>query len=513
MLYPIGIQNFEKLREGGYTYIDKTGLIYRLVSTGTYYFLSRPRRFGKSLLTSTLESYFQGRRDLFEGLAISGLETEWNEYPVLHIDFSGSAYTSVGEFHKKLTTMLGRMESEYGISDDSDNYGVRLDNILSAANKSTGRQVVVLIDEYDKPIVDNLTEPDLMNVFRLKLQGLYSVIKANDGKIRFAFLTGVSKIGKMSVFSGLNNLRDISMLPEYSSICGISESELHSYFDESVSELASSTRETKEECYVHLKEMYDGYHFCEDSEGMYNPFSLLNTFANRKYGEYWFETGTPTLLVDVMKKTTFDVTRIEEQETTAPVLSGVDSILDNPVPLFFQTGYLTVKDYDPSFGIYSLGFPNREVKNGFLNFLMKYYVPVTVNNEGMLIYRLCKSLMGGDAEGFMNLLDSLFSNTSYQIQGDVEKDFQYAMYIILELMGLHVEVERTTSNGRIDMLIKTKEYIYIIEIKVDSTADAALRQIEDKGYARPFTSDSRRLYEIGVSFSTGTRRIEDWKIR
>ncbi|MBO5193945.1 MAG: PD-(D/E)XK nuclease domain-containing protein, partial [Bacteroidales bacterium] len=231
-----------------------------------------------------------------------------------------------------------------------------------------------------------------------------------------------------------------------------------------------------------------------------------------KYGEYWFETGTPTLLVDVMKKTTFDVTRIEEQETTAPVLSGVDSILDNPVPLFFQTGYLTVKDYDPSFGIYSLGFPNREVKNGFLNFLMKYYVPVTVNNEGMLIYRLCKSLMGGDAEGFMNLLDSLFSNTSYQIQGDVEKDFQYAMYIILELVGLDVEVERTTSNGRMDMLIKTKEYIYVIEIKVDSTADAALRQIEDKGYARPFTSDSRRLYEIGVSFSTATRRIEDWKV-
>ncbi len=513
MLYPIGIQNFAKLREGGYTYIDKTGLIYRLVSTGTYYFLSRPRRFGKSLLTSTLESYFQGRSDLFEGLAISGLETEWNEYPVLHIDFSGVAYKASDVLGKVLDQFLSDWEALYGVAASSDLPGLRFQRVIDAACEKTGRQVVVLIDEYDKPIVDNLTEPDLMNIFRSQLQGFYSVLKAKDGKVRFAFLTGVSKIGKMSVFSGLNNLRDISMLPEYSSICGISESELHSYFDESVSELASSTRETKEDCYSHLKEMYDGYHFCEDSEGMYNPFSLLNTFANRKYGEYWFETGTPTLLVDVMKKTTFDVTRIEEQETTAPVLSGVDSILDNPVPLFFQTGYLTVKDYDPSFGIYSLGFPNREVKNGFLNFLMKYYVPVTVNNEGMLIYRLCKSLMGGDAEGFMNLLDSLFSNTSYQIQGDVEKDFQYAMYIILELMGLHVEVERTTSNGRIDMLIKTKEYIYIIEIKTDSTADAALRQIEDKGYARPFTSDPRRLYEIGVSFSTGTRRIEDWKIR
>ena len=513
MLYPIGIQNFADLRTKGFVYVDKTAQIYNLVKGGKYYFLSRPRRFGKSLLTSTLESYFQGRRDLFEGLAISGLETEWNEYPVLHIDFSGSAYTSVGEFHKKLTTMLGRMEAEYGISDDSDNYGVRLDNILSAANKSTGRQVVVLIDEYDKPIVDNLTDSELMNAFRVKLQGLYSVLKANDGKIRFAFLTGVSKIGKMSVFSGLNNLRDISMLPEYSSICGISESELHDYFDESVSELASNTGETKEECYAHLKEMYDGYHFCEYSEGMYNPFSLLNTFAGRKYGEYWFETGTPTLLVDVMKKTTYDITLLGSQDVAVESLNGVDSIFEDPVPLFFQTGYLTVKSYEPMVGLYTLGFPNREVKDGFMRFMIRYYL--NTSNASTSVARVMKMklcLFRGDACGFMSELESFFSGISYQIQGDVEKDFQYAMYIILELVGLDVEVERTTSNGRIDMVIKTKGYIYIIEIKTDSSADAALQQIEDRGYARPFASDSRKLYKIGVSFSTATRRIEDWKV-
>jgi hypothetical protein bacD2_03749 len=513
MLYPIGIQNFEKLREGGYTYIDKTGLIYRLVSTGTYYFLSRPRRFGKSLLTSTLESYFQGRRDLFEGLAISGLETEWNEYPVLHIDFSGVAYKASDVLGKVLDQFLSDWEALYGVAASSDLPGLRFQRVIDAACEKTGRQVVVLIDEYDKPIVDNLTEPELMNVFRSQLQGFYSVLKAKDGKVRFAFLTGVSKIGKMSVFSGLNNLRDISMLPEYSSICGISESELHSYFDESVSELASSTRETKEECYVHLKEMYDGYHFCEDSEGMYNPFSLLNTFANRKYGEYWFETGTPTLLVDVMKNTTYDITLLGSQDVTVESLNGVDSILDNPVPLFFQTGYLTVKDYEPMVGLYTLGFPNREVKDGFMRFMIRYYL--NTSNASTSIARVMKMklcLFRGDASGFMSELESFFAGISYQIQGDVEKDFQYAMYIILELVGLDVEVERTTSNGRMDMLIKTKDYIYIIEIKVDSTADAALRQIDEKGYARPFASDSRKLYRIGVSFSTATRRIEDWKV-
>lgn len=513
MLYPIGIQNFADLRTKGFVYVDKTAQMYNLVKGGKYYFLSRPRRFGKSLLTSTLESYFQGRRDLFEGLAISGLETEWDEYPVLHIDFSGAAYKSSDVLDKVLDQFLSEWETLYGVTDSSDIPGLRFQRIIDAAFAQTGRQVVVLIDEYDKPIVDNLTEPELMDSFRNQLQGLYGVLKAKDGKIRFAFMTGVSKIGKMSVFSGLNNLRDISMLPEYSSICGISESELHDYFDGSVSELADNTGETKEDCYFHLKEMYDGYHFCEYGEGMYNPFSLLNTFAGRKYGEYWFETGTPTLLVDVMKKTTFDITLLGNQDVTVESLNGVDSILDNPVPLFFQTGYLTIKGYEPTVGLYTLGFPNREVKDGFMRFMIRYYL--NTSNASTSVARVMKMklcLFRGDACGFMSELEAFFAGVSYQIQGDAEKDFQYAMYVILELLGLDVEVERTTSNGRIDMLIKTKDFIYLIEIKIDSTADAALRQIDEKGYVRPFASGSRKLYRIGVSFSTGTRRIEEWKV-
>lgn len=513
MLYPIGIQNFEKLREGGFVYVDKTEHIFRLVSTGAYYFLSRPRRFGKSLLTSTIEAYFQGKRELFSGLAIDRLENEWVEHPIMHIDFSGVAYKSPDVLMKVLDQFIAGWEHMYGVEASSDVPGLRFQKVIDAAAEKTGRKVVVLIDEYDKPIVDNISEPELMETFRAQLQGFYSTLKAKDGQIRFCFLTGVSKIGKMSVFSGLNNLRDISMLPEYNDICGISENELHMYFDGSVDELAQANAMSKDECYAKLRDMYDGYDFCGNSgQGMYNPFSLLNTFAGKHFGSYWFETGTPTLLVDVMKKTTFDVTRIEGQKTSAPVLGGINSIFENPVPLFFQTGYLTIKKYDPSFGLYTLGFPNREVKDGFLNFLADYYVPVRPGEGASLIYDLYGALTEGRPEDFMEILDSLFSNVSYQIQGNAEKDFQYAMYIILELLGLHVEVEHSTSNGRIDMLVSTKDFIYVIEIKVDSSADAALRQIEEKGYARPFTSDPRMLWEIGVNFSTADRRIEGWKV-
>ena len=513
MLYPIGIQNFEKIRKEGFVYVDKTALIHRLATTGTYYFLSRPRRFGKSLLMSTIETYFKGKKELFKGLALEQLEKDWTEYPVLHLDLTGSKYMNSGDLNDILNLNLNRWESEYGVTTRYSTLSVRFQAVIDAAYEKTGRQVVILIDEYDKPIVDNLGNPELADDFKKTLQGFYSVLKAKDGQIRFGFLTGVSKIGKLSVFSGLNNLRDISMLPEYSDICGISEEDLHKYFDESVEELAVSNQLSKEDCYGKLKDMYDGYHFSEESVGMYNPFSLLNTFSSNKFKEYWFETGTPTLLVNVMKQTSFDVTTLSDQvEVSVEDLSGMQDIINRPIPLFFQTGYLTIKDYDKEFDIYTLGFPNDEVKNGFLKFIFSYYVPVNPAEGNTTTAKLAKALRTGSPDMFMRTLEALFANTTYQIQGDAEKNFQYAMYIIMELVGEYVQAERTTSNGRIDLLLQTKDYIYIVELKIDNTADAALQQIEDKGYAKPFVNDPRKLFKIGVSFSTADRRIEDWKV-
>ena len=513
MLYPIGIQNFEKIRKEGFVYVDKTALIHRLATTGTYYFLSRPRRFGKSLLMSTIETYFKGKKELFKGLALEQLEKDWTEYPVLHLDLNGSKYMNSGDLNDILNLNLNRWESEYGVTTRYSTLSVRFQAVIDAAYEKTGRQVVILIDEYDKPIVDNLGNPELADDFKKTLQGFYSVLKAKDGQIRFGFLTVVSKIGKLSVFSGLNNLRDISMLPEYSDICGISEEDLHKYFDESVEELAVSNQLSKEDCYGKLKDMYDGYHFSEESVGMYNPFSLLNTFSSNKFKEYWFETGTPTLLVNVMKQTSFDVTTLSDQvEVSVEDLSGMQDIINRPIPLFFQTGYLTIKDYDKEFDIYTLGFPNDEVKNGVLKFIFSYYVPVNPAEGNTTTAKLAKALRTGSPDMFMRTLEALFANTTYQIQGDAEKNFQYAMYIIMELVGEYVQAERTTSNGRIDLLLQTKDYIYIVELKIDNTADAALQQIEDKGYAKPFVNDPRKLFKIGVSFSTADRRIEDWKV-
>ena len=512
MLYPIGIQNFDSLREGDYIYVDKTDKIHSLASTGKYYFLSRPRRFGKSLLVSTLKAYFEGKRELFHGLAIESLEKEWIQYPVLHISLGGSTYGSMYELESKLSYILETLENEYGIVHTGTTESVRFSNIIRTACSRTGRKVAVLIDEYDKPLIDNIENNDLYEQIRSRMQGFYSVLKEEDSNICFGFLTGVTKIGKLSVFSGLNNLRDISMDPGYADICGISETDLHRYFNDSVHELADNNAMTVEQCYSRLADMYDGYHFCSNSPGMYNPFSLLNTFAVKEFREYWFETGTPTFLVKVMQRTSYDITRLTDEEVDSSLLSTVNTVFENPIPLMYQSGYLTITGYDPEFALYRLGFPNMEVKAGFLNFIFQYYIPGETTSGMTLVSKIARALRRGNPEEMMQLLEGLFARANYQIQGNAEKDFQYAMYIIFELMNTYVQTERQTSNGRIDILLQTRDYIYVMELKTDGSADDALRQIEEKGYDRPFTADHRKLYRIGVSFSTATRRIEEWKI-
>ena len=512
MLYPIGIQSFEKIRQGGYVYVDKTDLIYKIAKTGQYYFLSRPRRFGKSLLVSTMEAYFQGKKELFDGLAIASLEKDWTEYPVLHFDLGGASYADMDSLNDKLGRQLDSLESRFGVVKKYKTLAVRFDNLIECAFNKTGRQVVILVDEYDKPVIDNLDNPELQDKMRETLRGFYGVMKSKDAFIRFGFLTGVTKIGKMSVFSDLNNPTDISMDREYFDICGISESDLKVYFDGSVKELAEANGLSEEECRQKLALMYDGYHFHPKAAGIYNPFSLLSTFKAKEFKEYWFETGTPSFLVKVMRKTSYDVTRLSSDLVGSSLLSDVNTAFLNPVPLLYQSGYLTIKGFDPRFNLYTLGFPNMEVKDGFLNFLLGYYAPIQSDSTNTLISLMSMDVESGNPEGFMTRLDALFARTNYQIQGDCEKDFQYAMYIIIELMGEYVETERTTSNGRIDILIKTKDYVYIIEIKTDSTPDEALAQIEEKGYARPFADDPRRVFRVGVNFSTANRRIDGWKV-
>ena len=331
MLYPIGIQNFEKVRKEGYTYVDKTALVHKLVTTGTYYFLSRPRRFGKSLLVSTMEAYFKGKKELFKGLAMEDLEKDWVEYPVLHLDLNGSKYMYPEDLIAVLTRHLDSWESEFDLTARYSDLESRFIDVINEVYEKTGRQVVILIDEYDKPIVNNLDKKDLSDYYRAVLQGFYGVIKSMGEETKFCFLTGVSKIGKMSVFSTLNNLTDISMEPEYSDICGISENDLHENFENSITELANANQLSIDQCYKKLKDMYDGYHFSEDAEGMYNPFSILSTFRSKKFKEYWFETGTPTLLVNVMKQTSFDITTLSDNIIVpAATLNGMQDIVNKP---------------------------------------------------------------------------------------------------------------------------------------------------------------------------------------
>ena len=513
MLYPIGIQDFEKIRQDGYVYVDKTALIYRIARQGGYYFLSRPRRFGKSLLVSTMEAYFSGRRDLFEGLAIAQLEKDWKQYPVLRMDLSGKAYDKADVLEKVLDDSLSRWEKKYDCVNKSDVAGLRFANVIEAAHAKTGLPVVILIDEYDKPIVDNLGNEHLMEVFRTQLQGFYSVMKSMDGHIRLGFLTGVSKLGKLSVFSGLNNLMDISMDARYADICGISEAELRSYFPEGVKDLAAANGMSEDECYAELARMYDGYHFCEDSPGMYNPFSLLNTLSGLKFRQYWFATGTPSFLVEIMKRTEYDVTSLSAEEADSTLLTNIDTVFYNPIPLLYQAGYLTIKAYDRASDIYTLGFPNHEVKQGFLSFLLDYYT--TARGSGNLLVRqMGNDLAAGRPHDFMKRLEAFFARQNYQIQGNAERDFQYAMSIILQLLGEYISVhtEDATSEGRIDILVEAPRFIYIIEIKVNDSAQAALQQIEDRGYARKYAGDERTLFKMGIRFSTEHRCIDDWEI-
>jgi hypothetical protein len=509
-IYPIGIQNFESLRRDGYFYVDKTALIYQMAKTGRYYFLSRPRRFGKSLLISTIEAYFRGKKELFEGLAIGELEKDWLEYPVLHLDLNIGKYDQPDSLDKILNEALLGWETLYGTRIGEDTLALRFKGVVNRAYKQTGHSVVILVDEYDKPMLQAIGNEELQREYRNTLKPFYGVLKTMDGCIKFAMLTGVTKFGKVSVFSDLNNLEDLSMWNEYVPLCGITDKELHETLEAEMHEFAEAQRLTDEQFRNKLREYYDGYHFTHNSVGLYNPFSLLNAFKRKEFGSYWFETGTPTYLVELLKKHRYNLERMADEETDAQVLNSIDSESTNPIPVIYQSGYLTIKGYDERFGIYRLGFPNREVEEGFVRFLLPFYANTNKVDAPFEIQNFVREVETGNYDAFFRRLQSFFADTPYELVRDLELHYQNVLFIVFKLMGFYTKVEYHTSEGRVDLVLQTNKYIYVMEFKLNGTAEEALQQINEKQYALPFTADSRKQFKIGVNFSTQMRNIERW---
>ncbi len=511
--YPIGIQSFPEIRTKGYLYVDKTEFIHTLVSKGKFYFLSRPRRFGKSLLLSTLKAFFEGRRDLFEDLAICSHEDiAWDSHPVILIDLNAKNYSSRQSLEERISTQLSEYEDIYGRRFTDPSIEGRFLAIIKQAHEKTGSQVAVLIDEYDKPVLDSFHDNDTSSIYRDVLRGFYSVLKSVDDDICFALLTGITKFGHLNVFSGLNNLNDISLDNTYASICGITETELTETFSEGLHRLAGNMQKPYAETVGLLKKNYDGYHFAEKSPDIYNPFSILCCLDKEAIKPFWFLTGTPSFLIDLLQKRRYDLSQIDGAECEGSRLYGVDVAASDPIPVLYQSGYLTIKGYDSRFDSYILGFPNLEVREGFLSSLLPYYTGMNNDDRPFNLMNFVKEIEKGQPEQFMTRLQSMFASIPYEMEMENERNYQNVMYMIFTLMGVYTNVEYHTSNGRIDVIVMTAAFIYIIEIKIDSTPEVGISQIDDKGYATPFKSDSRTVFKIGADFSTQTRTLKGWII-
>ena len=505
---PIGIQDFEKLRKENYLYVDKTALMHRLVSTGSYYFLSRPRRFGKSLLISTLKAYFLGKKDLFKGLAVEQLEQKWTVHPVLHLDLNTAKYKEPGKLDMVLNNALSQWEEIYGARPNEADFGMRFEGIIQRAYEKTGELVVVLVDEYDKPLLETIGNEALQDDYRSTLKSFYGALKSKDGCIKFAMLTGVTKFGKVSVFRDLNNLNDISLDNDYYNICGITEEELKGVFEPYVNRLAEARKMTQSEAYSELKRNYDGYHFTEETPGIYNPFSLLNALQKRTFGSYWFETGTPSYLVELMQDQDMKLWNITKKLVSSDVLNSVDIATTEPISVIFQSGYLTIKGYKNEYDGYLLGFPNEEVKRGFLRYLIPRYTSVRPSDTAFEIESFVEEVKGGDISSFMTRLESFFANTPYDLIKDTENHYQNVLFILCNLCGLYTKAEFHTSNGRVDMTIETPDYVYVFEFKYNGTAEEAMAQIKEKNYAQPFLASGKKIALIGANFSGEKRNIE-----
>ena len=527
MKYPIGIQDFEKIIQDGYVYVDKTELIYKLVNGGNIYFLSRPRRFGKSLLVSTLKYYFQGRKDLFKGLAIDSLEKEWKEYPVFHIDFNGTNFANDGTLRNRVEGAVKTWENVWGKDPINEDYGSRFAYVLKKAHETTGQRAVVLIDEYDKPLLDvldtgykglqNGQELPLEEIHRNILKGFYSVFKLADQDLQFVLLTGVTKFSQVSVFSGFNQPDDISLNGDYESLCGITKEELLTVFDEPIHDLAKKLKISYEEAVRRLKKKYDGYHFSENLTGVFNPFSILNCFKNLSMRNFWFASGTPTYLVRLLVHFNENINELIGRYYAAPQFIDYKADVERPLPMIYQSGYLTIKDCMIEDNTYLLDFPNDEVRDGFIDAVACGYFKDFRTEPTSWVIDVTQSLRTGDTRKFEKQMTALLSSISYRFQRkqdpmECERYFQYTFFLIVKMLAFYsTVVEKETSEGRIDCVVECPNYVYVIEFKMNSSAEAALQQIEEKGYTKPYAADPRTVISLGINFSSQTGTLDGFK--
>jgi Protein of unknown function (DUF1703)./Predicted AAA-ATPase. len=511
--YPIGIQNFEKLREGGYVYVDKTHHIRRLIDMGNPYFLSRPRRFGKSLLLSTIEAYFQGKKHLFEGLAIAEGETEWAVHPVLHLSLNAEKYDTPQGLLDILERQLKGWEKIYNIDGEGSHSG-RFMTVIEKACLKTGKRVVVLIDEYDKPLLRSFHDETLQQSFREMLTAFYTVLKDADQWLHFVLITGVTKFAQMGIFSNLNQLKDISFNPLFVDICGMTRTEIERDFQEGLHIMTENRKMTYPLVMDKLTRQYDGYHFTENqTEGMFNPFSVLNALSDKQFKDYWFASGTPTFLVEMLKKTNYDLRELDGVEVYGTSLTDDRADVNNPIPMIYQSGYLTIKDYDERLQRYTLGFPNNEVKYGFLNFAAPFYTPRLATEMPFYIGKFLQELREGDPESFLTRLRAFFADFPYELNDKTERHYQVVLYIVFKLLGQFTGAEVRSASGRADAVVWMPDYIYLFEFKLDGDAQAALQQIDEKGYLIPYTADGRKVFKIGVNFDAKERNIGEWVVK
>ena len=524
MKYPIGIQDFAQIIQDGYVYVDKTDLVYKLATQGKIYFLSRPRRFGKSLLISTLKYYFQGRKDLFKGLAIDKLEKQWAEYPVFHISFGSANFTKHGTLDEVIDNYLTDFENDYPTNTEPKDFGIRFASILKAAHKKTGRRAVVLIDEYDKPLLD-VIDLDLKvtdsegNRMRLEdynrnlLKGFYSLFKDADEDLQFVMLTGVTKFSQMSVFSGFNQPEDISMSGDFEGLCGITKDELLSVFDEPIHKLADKFKISYNETVERLKKKYDGYHFGEEMIDIFNPFSILNCLKSKRMHNFWFASGTPTYLVRLLAHSNENINELVGKYYDASQFIDYKADIEQPLPMIYQSGYLTIKDCNIDRNTYLLDFPNEEVRNGFIETLASRYFSESSQPKSW-VNDVTDALDNGDTAKFEKLMTALLSSVTYRFQRkqdqmECERYFQYTFYLIVKMLAFYSTVaEKETSEGHIDCVVECPGYVYIIEFKLNGSAENALKQIDDKGYAKPYAADNRKVIALGINFSSEKGTID-----
>src|SRR5574344_1606717 len=510
--YPIGIQTFSEIITGNYVYVDKTKYVYDITQY-KYVFLSRPRRFGKSLLTTTLESYFLGRKELFKGLAIDSLETEWKTYPVLHFDMSWAKLGTIENISAMIDSQLVDYEKKYGISKSSEDFGVRLKGLIVGCAQKYGEKTVVLIDEYDSQLLNVIDEPEKLKDVRNFIRSFYAPLKACDEYLRFVFITGITKFSQLSIFSELNNLTNISMVPKFSAICGISQREIESQLMDDIHRMSEKLKISQEEALALLKRTYDGYHFSEDAEDIYNPFSLINALNDSRVNNYWDASGTPTFLTKTLKHFNTDFTEIDGSIAAAEDFDAPTEAMTSMLPLLYQSGYLTIKDYDSMMNLYTLGFPNQEVRIGMLRSFIPYFITNETAKASVEIARIYADLLHDDMNSALTRLKVFMATVPYFAHTKSEGHYQSVIYIILSLLGQYIQSEVRTATGRIDAVLKTSTHIYVMEFKLDKSVEEAIAQIDTKDYLLPYTLDNRKLVKVGINFSSETRTLDNWIIQ